>query len=207
VLEAKGILPVGFWKEVSHALRVSGLTGILVGLAAAAPAVAQQAVATCTVSGSGGTNPPFGVTANTGGYTFDSQLRCDVSRADGHVSTDIVELASTGTYQNITCGTGRLSSTSNVISAVQTVFETGPPPSSATFWDGLDAKLDYDALFVGGVGQLLFRPSPFNPAPDPGNAQGGGPIDILDPTPNLPPGLNQCITDFLFTGAWAFTVP
>jgi hypothetical protein len=120
-------------------------------------------------------------------------------------------MTSQGTFANVVCGTGEAGDTSNTIRAVSS-FPATPPLDAWVVAQG--PNLDYDLLFVDFHGWLLFRPDPLNPVPDPGNAQGGGSIVIIDPTPGNtgpadphPAGPNDCTGDFEVVGSVAGYLP
>jgi hypothetical protein len=206
-------------RNLKRMLGLSGLTALLVGLVAAVPAQAQapQAAAACAVDGTATTTPAVQIEGGSGTYRFDStvgaglQLTCVVGTTAHGSGLAEITVTSTGNYVNTVCGTGTARSadldpvnppaSGNDITTV--AFPAGNPGNLDPVWlEQQEGNLEYDIPFVGTVGALTFRSS------DPGNATGGGPIKITDPTPaEINPATNTCTSDFRVLGALAGTLP
>jgi hypothetical protein len=192
-------------------LAVSGLTGLLAAVAASPAFADPGGAAACTVSGQALTNPPVQLTGGGGTYSFNSnqgasaglQLNCLAANTAGDAGVITVTTTSNGNYTNTVCGTGTADSTLNQITGVNVRAGT---PGIGPWAQAQQDDLDYHIQFAGTVGALTFTSGA-------GQATGGGPIQIADPTPaNTAPfeaahGANDCTTDFQVTGSLVGSVP
>lgn len=146
--------------QIKRLLALSGLTALLAALAAAAPAHAGVKLA-CLGQGTAKLNPPIPFTGGTGTYQFGSLIFGCIGVENG-TQPFIVDMSfgTTGTYTNIVCGTGKISS-----STLGHGSPSFPAGDSDIDFNALAQSLDYTVEFVGGQGILKWTSGAKGPPP------------------------------------------
>ena len=192
-------------------LAAGAATGALGALLIAGSAQAASGDrAACAVQGKASTNPNMLMTGGSGSYAFATaasisplMFTCVVNSG---TRVDVQQFAapSTGTFANIVCGTGTMTSTPGTKGfTIGAITEVGPHPplpdlTNVWFRGGVQQDFSYAVQYVGGQGVVTFGP---------GDVTGGGPVSLtfdLDATNPAPPA--GCTNHFELQGAVVFTV-
>ena len=185
---------------LKRVLATSGLTATIAALVLAASAGADtpdRIKGACLVGATAKTLPPVPFVGGTVGYTFWTLafpcVAVELSKGTA-VAAGLIHLAvsSSGTYTNVVCGTGKVTSTPNgaVVQGAQVVPIVGNwRTDSLAEWEALADDLDYTIEFVALSGVLKWTDSPAQ------KLSSGAPKIITPGSTGYPGGYVQLLGD------------